>query len=188
MKEEALCSPNTVKPFLRFHNPAPWSAFTEHADYGHTDEPFPDRLETTDHALPIDGLEAGAVFDAVLYDQLSAAASFLLRGERAESLFQPRDLVHEAFVRLTASGVCSPAMTRAHYISLAIRAMRHTLIDRARARKARKRFGQLRQIPLTPDAACYREKREVVLGVQQALQNHAQISARQASVCPIVFA
>lgn len=84
-----------------------------------------------------------AARDAVfghLHAELRELASRLLRDERTEHTLQPTALVHEAFLRLL--GADRAAESRQHLVRLAARAMRHVLVDHARARHAAKRGGR----------------------------------------------
>ena len=76
-------------------------------------------------------------FDAALYAQLRAAAAGLLRGERVGHTLSATALVHEAYLSLRKGDYSSPAA----YRDAAAKAMRHLLIDHARARHADKRGG-----------------------------------------------
>ncbi|MBL8765632.1 MAG: RNA polymerase subunit sigma, partial [Phycisphaerae bacterium] len=71
---------------------------------------------------------------ALLYAELRALAGRLMEGERAEHTLQPTALVHEAWMRLADAGAPTAAEDRRHFVRLAARAMRHTLVDHARAR------------------------------------------------------
>lgn len=66
-----------------------------------------------------------------------------MRGERPDHTLQPTALVHEAFLRLL--GGHEPSFDdRAHLLRAASTAMRHVLVDHARARGAAKRGRALR--------------------------------------------
>ena len=80
---------------------------------------------------------APSPFDAGLYRQLRGAAASLLRGERDGHTLTATALVHEAFLRLRRGEYPSPAA----YHAAAAEAMRHILVDHARARAALKRGG-----------------------------------------------
>ena len=81
------------------------------------------RQEAVDELLPL------------VYDELCRLAGSCLRRERPGHTLQATALVHEAFVRLTDADV--PWADRAHFFSVAARAMRHILVDHARARSRR---------------------------------------------------
>lgn len=90
--------------------------------------------------------EAEAELFTAIYDELRSIAGVAMRGERPDHTFQPTALVHEAFLRLSAS---SPEVTdRQHLLALAARVMRRFLIDYARSRARVKRGGELKQVTL----------------------------------------
>jgi RNA polymerase sigma-70 factor, ECF subfamily len=74
-----------------------------------------------------------------IYDEMRVLAAYLLRGERVAHTLRPTALAHEAYLRLASSEL--KAEGREHLLAIAARAMRHVLIDYARARQASKRGG-----------------------------------------------
>ena len=72
-----------------------------------------------------------------LYPQLAQIAAARLRGERTSSL-STGDLINDAVVRLIQSSGLDIS-SRAHFMALASRLMRHILIDHARLKSASKR-------------------------------------------------
>ncbi len=66
------------------------------------------------------------------YDELRAIARQLLRGERPSHTLQATALVHEAWMRLSASG--ASFRDEAVFRRLAVRTMRRALVDHARKR------------------------------------------------------
>jgi RNA polymerase sigma factor (TIGR02999 family) len=84
----------------------------------------------------------------VVHAELRRVAGGLLRHERPDHTFQPTDLVHEAYLRL--SGLHGmPFSGRGHFFAAAAEAMRRILVDHARRRNAEKRGGPDRlQVPL----------------------------------------
>jgi RNA polymerase sigma-70 factor, ECF subfamily len=77
----------------------------------------------------------------LVYTQLRAAAQNAMNAERANHTLSATALVHEAYLKL-----CGPRdipwVSRAHFYTAAAQAMRHVLLDHARARLAQKRGGQ----------------------------------------------
>jgi RNA polymerase sigma factor (TIGR02999 family) len=73
-----------------------------------------------------------------VYGELRALAASYFKG-RAQNTLQPTALVNEAFLRLAKHD--GEIRDRAHFFAVAATAMRQTLIDRARSRKALKRGG-----------------------------------------------
>lgn len=76
----------------------------------------------------------------LVYAELRVLARAALRRERDGRTLQPTELVHETFLRLM--GGAQPAWQgRGHFYGVAARVMRQVLVERARARRARKRDG-----------------------------------------------
>ena len=76
----------------------------------------------------------------VIYDQLRRIARGYMRRERDGHTLQPTALVNEAYLKLTRGAPIS-WQGRAHFYSLAARAMRRVLVNHARARQRHKRAG-----------------------------------------------
>ena len=81
-------------------------------------------------------------------EELHRIAGAQMRNERGDHTLQPTALVHEAFVRLAQSPTL-PWKDRAQFLAVAAQAMRHVLVDHARARGARKRGGDRQRVTLT---------------------------------------
>ena len=125
-----------------------------------------------------------ALFDAV-YQDLRRIARRALQGERNHTL-QTTALVHEAYVRLTRSSQTA-FNDRVHFFAVAARAMRHILVDYARARQAEKRGGQP-PVPLDDVApAVHMAPPEQVLAVDAALERLTELDARQARIVELRF-
>src|SRR5215831_9810437 len=73
----------------------------------------------------------------LVYNELRAVAHRYLRRERPEHTLQTEALVHEAYLRLL-DGRPVAAESRAHFVAVAARLMRHILVDFARTRQAAK--------------------------------------------------
>ena|SRR5579871_5066319 len=75
---------------------------------------------------------------AALYDELRRIARRELRGQRPDHTLQTTALVHEVYLKLVGAHDRAFA-DRAHFLAVAARAMRHVLVDYARARSTQKR-------------------------------------------------
>lgn len=75
---------------------------------------------------------------ALYYNEFRRIARNILNGDQGRLQLQPTDLVHEASIRILKSpGIVIRDQT--HFLSLAARVMRMTLIDEVRKAKAAKR-------------------------------------------------
>src|ERR687889_2818248 len=83
----------------------------------------------------------------IVYQELRRLAASYLRRERPGQTLQPTALVHEAYLRLLKD---RPGrwQNRAHFCAIAAHSMRQILIERARARVAKKRWGEKARITL----------------------------------------
>src|SRR5262245_29920658 len=73
----------------------------------------------------------------LVYGELRGLAGGIFRRRRGDQTLQPTALVHEAFLRMIDQERVV-VRDRAHFRSLAARAMRQILIDHARRRRALK--------------------------------------------------
>lgn len=96
------------------------------------DEPAP--------PLPSGSAESAEVLLGQLYSQLRAEAQQQMARERAGHTLSATALVHEAWLRLAGPREI-PFEKRAHLYAAAVEAMRHVLLDHAKARGRKKRGG-----------------------------------------------
>jgi len=76
----------------------------------------------------------------LVYAQLRAAAQHAMNSERSGHTLSATALVHEAYLKLCGPREL-PWANRAHFYTAAAQAMRHVLLDHAKARVAAKRGG-----------------------------------------------
>jgi RNA polymerase sigma factor (TIGR02999 family) len=127
--------------------------------------------------------------DIVLYDELRAIAQrrlrSLARGGRDATL-NTTALVHEAYLKLAGQG-SGRWNDRAHFLSAAAVAMRHILIDRARARASTKHGGTVVQVALSESALAVDDEPEALMEIDDALNRLAMVSARLANIVVLRF-
>ncbi len=75
----------------------------------------------------------------LLYDELRGLAGSLLARERKDHTLQPTELVHEVWLRTLAEQEGPQFNGRSHFLAAVAQAMRHVLVDHARARASLKR-------------------------------------------------
>jgi RNA polymerase sigma factor (TIGR02999 family) len=118
----------------------------------------------------------------LVYEDLRRVAAHKLAAEATDYTLQPAELVHEAWLRLTA-GAEPRWANRAHFLASAAEAMRHVLVDRARRRIALKRGGGARRVSLDEvDIPQAMEDDERLLAVDEALEQLAALHRRQAEL------
>lgn len=107
----------------------------------------------------------------LVYQELRKLAYSNMNGEvgrGAGNTLQPTALVHEAFLRLVGSGG-DGWNSRGHFFGAAALAMRRILVDRARARNAKKRGGEQVRVELRDDAVAA-DPNEDAHGDQRAVE------------------
>jgi RNA polymerase sigma-70 factor (ECF subfamily) len=107
---------------------------------------------------------------AEIYAQLRSAAHHEMARERREHTLSATALVHEAWLRL-APPRDVPFASRAQFYQAAIEAMRHVLLDHAKARGRLKRGGGRRRIDLEePLDLSTDERLDDCLAVDEAIE------------------
>lgn len=120
-----------------------------------------------------------------LYGELKRIAGSLFRSQRSEHTLQPTALVHEAYVKMLGATAEPKWNDRAHFLSVAARAMRQVLVNHARDKGAQKRGGGRARERLTfvdPQAP----GRDVgVLDLHDALEALEALDERQARIAEL---
>ena len=123
----------------------------------------------------------------LVYDELRLIARRHLaaRGVGGATL-QTTGLVHEAYLKLVDQSRAQWS-DRAHFLALASLAMRHVLVDRARARVALKRGGERRRVTLDDVQIAVDDQPEALLQLHEALGRLAAVEPRLAQVVECRF-
>jgi RNA polymerase sigma factor (TIGR02999 family) len=124
---------------------------------------------------------------AAVEHQLLRLARRAMSGERADDTLQPTALVNELYLRLVDLTQIS-WNDRAHFFALAARLMRRILVDRARARRTRKRGGAMHAVELddaleVPDQM----RRPDLIALDDALTRLAAVDPRRSQVVELRF-
>jgi RNA polymerase sigma factor (TIGR02999 family) len=123
----------------------------------------------------------------LLYPSLHTIAAREMRKDRPDQTLQPAALVNEGYLRL-AEQTGSRWNGRRHFLAAAAAIMRHILVDRARARGARKRGGGQKRLSLDAAGSQLSEAPQIdVLVLEEALRELAERSPRQAQVVELRF-
>ncbi len=118
----------------------------------------------------------------MVYGQLRRLAHDRLRTQRPGHTLNTTALVHEAYVKL-ADADQGLRQDRAHFLAAASLAMRHVLVDHARARNAMKRGGEWVQVELEPGTLPLTEEySEFVEELDGALERLSELSPRKAKL------
>jgi RNA polymerase sigma factor (TIGR02999 family) len=109
---------------------------------------------------------------SLLYDELRAAAHRQRQASRGVHTGTPTlattALVNEAYLKLVDQSNAT-WRDRAHFLSIAAIAMRHILVDRARARVTTKRGGKRRRVNLDDLVLSVDAQAELILEIDDAL-------------------
>ncbi len=122
----------------------------------------------------------------VVYDELRRLARHYLRRERPGRSMQATALVNEAYLRLKKDKQ-QAWQNRAHFMAIAATCMRRILVERARARNAAKRGGEMARISLGDNVAVSAEESLDVLALDEALTKLAALDQEQARLVELRF-
>jgi RNA polymerase sigma factor (TIGR02999 family) len=122
----------------------------------------------------------------VVYQELRAIASRHLATRGTNGSLTTTAVVHEAYLKL-ADQSRAQWRDRPHFLALASLAMRHILVDRARAHGALKRAGAARLITLDEEEIPSQAPADELLQLDEALKRLAQLAPRLARVVELRF-
>jgi RNA polymerase sigma factor (TIGR02999 family) len=134
----------------------------------------------------LDELRAGrqAEMDRLIplvYQELRTIAHRQLGPSRKSGSLSTTALVHEAYLKLVDQSRAE-WQDQAHFLALASLAMRHVLVDRARALATAKRGGAQQRITLSEADLSTEAGPDELLELDQALEDLARIDSRLAQV------
>jgi RNA polymerase sigma factor (TIGR02999 family) len=120
----------------------------------------------------------GELFEAI-YRELRALARSLRHRMRASPTLDSVALVNECYLKLL-KGAGQRTVDRDHFFAVAASAMRHLMVDYARAKATAKRQGERAEVD--PDDLAVAQQAEEVLAVHQALDRLASFDARLVTI------
>lgn len=130
--------------------------------------------------------DASSELIVLVYDELRRLGAHYMRQERSDHTLQSTALVHEAYMRLVEKP--EGFTNRAHFFAVAAQAMRHILVDHARARRAGKRGGlEKQQVELKEAMAVSNDEPETMLALDEALTRLAEFDQRKARVVELIY-
>ncbi|HKB03902.1 MAG TPA: ECF-type sigma factor [Gemmataceae bacterium] len=122
---------------------------------------------------------------AAVYDELRRVAAGHLAGEAPGHTLDATALVHEAYLRL-GGPAAGRWESRGHFFAAAAEAMRRILIDHARGKRAARRGGGRRRVPLTDPGAVFNSPDDL-LDLDDALAQFAAEEPRKAELVKLRF-
>jgi RNA polymerase sigma factor (TIGR02999 family) len=105
----------------------------------------------------------------LVYDELRRLAAQRLAHEKPGQTLDATALVHEAYLRLVDTSKGESWNSRGHFFGAAAEAMRRILVDQARRKRADKRGGQRRRVPLEAAEVSFTTATDDLLDIDQAL-------------------
>jgi RNA polymerase sigma factor (TIGR02999 family) len=122
----------------------------------------------------------------LVYEELRRIAAGYMRREAGGHTLQTTALVHEAYLRL-ARPRDDRWENRSHFFAVAAKAMRHILVDHARARDSDKRGGKVLVDTSTLDAPAVTVDSDRILALDDALGRLAALDERQCRIVELRY-
>ena len=122
----------------------------------------------------------------LVYDELHRMARRYMQQQPDGHTLQTTALIHEAYLRLMGQEE-KYWENRAHFFGVAAQAMRHILVDYARARQTAKRGGEARTVTLEEAVFVSDERAAEVVALDDALVELARLAPRQSSVVELRY-
>jgi RNA polymerase sigma factor (TIGR02999 family) len=122
----------------------------------------------------------------LVYDELRRMAKRYMNSQPSGHTLQTTALIHEAYLKL-ADQKEKRWQNRAHFFAVAASAMRHILVDHARARQAEKRGGATEIISLEDVAIISNERAAEIVALDDALKNLFALEDRKGRVVELRY-
>jgi len=129
---------------------------------------------------------AGEKVLPLIYGELRRIARRSMNRQDPSHTLQTTALVHEAYMRLTGDSG-RQWENRAHFFGVAAKAMRHVLVDYARARATDKRGGPHKPLRLEDAGVISGDRMAEVIALDDALTALSKLHARQSQVVELRF-
>jgi RNA polymerase sigma factor (TIGR02999 family) len=128
----------------------------------------------------------------LVYDELRQLAAQKLAHEKAGQTLQPTALVHEAYLRLVASGAASARREphwdhRGHFFAAAAEAMRRILVENARRKRRLRHGGGRQRLSLDQLDLAQDNPSDDVLALDEALKELARDAPDAATVVKLRY-
>lgn len=121
----------------------------------------------------------------LVYDELRRLAGGYMIRERANHTLQATALVNEAFLQL--AGAEADYQSRAHFMVVAARMMRRTLVDHARAKASQKRGGDVVNVTLNEEIIGQPHATDDLLALDLALDKLADNDSQLAATVELIY-
>jgi RNA polymerase sigma-70 factor (ECF subfamily) len=123
----------------------------------------------------------------LVYQELRHMARRYMDRQQAGHTLQTTALIHEAYLRLVDCQQEVSWQNRAHFFGVAAKAMRHILVDYARARQAAKRGGGAFEVSLDESTVVSEERTAELAALDDALLSLASFDQRKSQVVELRY-
>jgi RNA polymerase sigma factor (TIGR02999 family) len=122
----------------------------------------------------------------LVYEELRRMARAYMRRQPSNHTFQTTELIHETYLKL-AKNEEQNWQNRAHFFGVAAKAMRHILVDYARAKQSQKRGGDRQRVSFVENDAVSVDRSEQLLALDDALRALEALDERKSRVVELRF-
>lgn len=121
-----------------------------------------------------------------VYDELRRIANRQLNYEYSDHTFSKTELVHEAYLKLIDQSKID-FNDRSHFYAIAARSMRQLLVDYARKKKADKRGGGKKPLPLDENIFHINKHAEEIIELDEHLDQLSELDERLGQIVELRF-
>lgn len=122
----------------------------------------------------------------LVYNELRRIAKRYMRRQSIGHTFQTTELIHEAYLKL-AKGENQSWQNRAHFFGVAAQAMRHILVDYARAKQSQRRGGWQEKITLDETFISSPQNSDEMILLDDAMKQLAALDKRKSRVVELKY-
>lgn len=122
----------------------------------------------------------------LVYAELKRMAKKYMNSQPSGHTLQTTALIHEAYLKL-ADQREKRWQNRTHFFAVAAQAMRHILVDHARAQQTQKRGGETEIISLEDAAVISNERADEIVALDESLNNLFDLDERKGRVVELRY-
>ena len=122
----------------------------------------------------------------LVYEELRLMARRYMSKQPSGHTFQATELIHETYLKIAGSKEQN-WQNREHFFGVAARAMRHILVDYARAKRRQKRGGWQERVTFAEDLLITSFRSEEMLALDEALNGLAAFDERKTQIVEMKF-
>ena len=130
--------------------------------------------------------EAAAQLVPLVYEELHRLAARSLRREEPGRRLQTTELLHEAYIKLTAQH-SAKWENRVQFFAVAAQAMRRILVDHARTQHRIRRGGRQQQVSLDAVMLVAPDRTDEVMAVNESLSRLEKLDSRQSRIVELRY-